>query len=202
MQSCRVLKNTGVALRKWELHLVGTYAVTGDNPSPYLVGSGRGVAEDGRWALAADRTSRWFPPQPGRNPVPGDGQERVGCQRPPPPQAHGRHTAGMRAWGISLLKEMMALAPEQMPLFQSPAPCFNSGKVFSCFLPLIDQYPGQRGLKRQNQTLAVGVLQDQGSVEALGKPERIPPAQPLSLPCSLSLWGPQRNKAFFLKLCI
>lgn len=78
MQSCRVLKNTGSALRKWELHLVGAYVVTGDNPSPYLVGSGRGVAEDGRWALAADRTSRWFPPQPGKNPVLGDGQEQVG----------------------------------------------------------------------------------------------------------------------------
>lgn len=43
-----MLKNTGSALRKWELHLVGAYVVTGDNPSPYLVGSGRGVAEDGR----------------------------------------------------------------------------------------------------------------------------------------------------------
>lgn len=155
MQSRCMLKNTSGTLRKRRAHLrAGAYVLTSDNPSAYIVHSGRGVAQDGRRALAADRTSRWLPPQPGKNPAPGDGQEQAGHQRPPLPEAPSRTTVGMRAWGVSLLKKMMGLAPEQMSLFQPPALCCNSCKVFCCFLSLIDQYPGQTGLKPQKQTLA------------------------------------------------
>lgn len=125
------------------------------------------------------------------------GRSRWGCQHSVLPQAHGWHTAGIQVSGISLLNEMMALAPGQMSLFQPPALCLNYCKVFCCFLPLIDQYPGQTGLKPQNQTLAAGVLQDQGSGATLGKPERIPPASPCPCPAASASEVPSRTKLSF-----
>lgn len=74
-----------------------------------------------------------------------------------PVAARGTHSACHGDAGLgdfSFKKETMALTPEQTSPFQPVALCFNSCKVFCCFLSLIDQYPGQTGLKPQNQILA------------------------------------------------
>lgn len=72
-------KNTSDALRRrgvcfWAVSLCSRVI----NPSACAPCSSRGVAQDGRRALAADRASRRLPPQPGKNPAPGDGWEQAG----------------------------------------------------------------------------------------------------------------------------
>lgn len=140
MQSCPVFKNTSGAVRKLGgvVHLrAGAYVFPGGNPSAYvLLGSGRGVAQDGRPALAADRTSRWIPSQPGKNPAPADGWDASARRCPRHPVGQPR---GCGSGGIPLLKEVMALAPEQTSPFQPAALCSNSCKVFCCFPSLVDQ---------------------------------------------------------------